>query len=392
MLTDSPLRIRFRSLFDSEGGQFLERAVMTIKDGSVHGIEQSDDAWEQYEIDHGDLVALPGLVDAHDHFGIDMGDGESEAQQDPQWRTLKGVKNAKAMLASGITTLRSAGERHGLGLHMRKAIEAGWCVGPTAVLSGTPICSTGGHGWFVGIEADGADAVRAAVRQNVKQGCEMIKMIVTGGVTTPGGTLVRTCFTEAEVHAGIEEAHLAEKRIGLHCYGGEPASWAIAAGVDNIEHGTFLDDNQLSDMAAKEIFLVATTSVMKAASRDEQVAPFMRERFGYVAQHYVELLGRAKAAGVQVAVGCDTHHASLAEEVETLLTSGYTPSQALQAATIVGARSCGRGDAVGSLVPGKAADFVVVDGDPNSDPVHALSNVIAVYKAGEAQPVGGVGG
>jgi len=136
--------------------------------------------------------------------------GETEAMQDPQWRILKGVKNARAMLASGITTLRSAGEKHNLGHYLRRAIEAGWVPGPRLVLSGAPICSTGGHAWFLGVEADGPDGVRAAVRKNIKDGAEMVKMIITGGVTTPGGSLIRTCFTQPEIRAAVEEKRAVE--------------------------------------------------------------------------------------------------------------------------------------------------------------------------------------
>jgi imidazolonepropionase-like amidohydrolase len=118
----------------------------------------------------------------------------------------------------------------------------------------------------------------------------MIKMIITGGVTTPGGTLVRTCFTEPEIQAAVEEAHLAGRRIGVHCYGGPAATWAIGAGVDIIEHGTFLTDEQLDSMVRHGTFLVSTTSVMRAAAEASHIAPFMRERFRQVSEEYVGML------------------------------------------------------------------------------------------------------
>lgn len=383
------MRVRCKGLFDSVAAELLDGAVLVIDDGMVTAIERDQGESSDSDADFGDAYIIPGLVDAHDHFGIDMGDGEEAADQDPQYRTLKGVKNARLMVESGITTLRSAGERHGLGNHMRRAIAKGWCIGPRSILSGVPICSTGGHGWFLGIEADGPDAVRAAVRGNVKNGCDMIKMIITGGVTTPGGTLVRTCFTQPEIEAAVSETHLAEKRIGVHCYGGPAATWAIEAGVDNIEHGTFLDNDQLEAMASRGTLLVATTSVMKAAADDISVAPFMRDRFREVSVEYVALLKRAKAAGVRIAVGCDTHHASLAEEVETLLEAGFTTAEALQAATLTGAYAAGVGGQVGSLSVGKHADFVVVDIDPIEDLPKALRSIRAVYKDGILQAGGG---
>jgi imidazolonepropionase-like amidohydrolase len=375
-------------LFDGRVDEPIQHATLVLEGELVREVlggwrgSESDNA-----LDLKALAVLPGLVDGHDHFGIDMGDGEPEAMQDPQWRAIKGVKNARAMLASGITTLRNAGEKHGLGFQIRRAIELGWIPGPRVVLSGTPISSTGGHGWFVGVEADGPDAVRAAVRQNVKDGADMIKMIVTGGVTTPGGTLIRVCFTEPEIRAAVEETHLAGKRIGVHCYGGPAATWAIEAGVDSIEHGTYLTDEQLDAMVERGTRLVCTSSVMRAAGASPQVVGFMRDRFRQVSEDYVALMARVRERAIPVAIGCDTHHASMAEELQTLLEAGYSSAQALRAATFGGATLCGWEDRVGTLEPGKLADFIAVEGDLMADPSVALTRVRAVFKGGSRQPI-----
>ena len=375
-------------VFDGRADEPIERATLVLEGELVREVVAGWPAASDGDVlDLREFAVLPGLVDGHDHFGIDMGDGEVQAMQDPQWRVLKGVKNARAMLASGITTLRNAGEKHGLGFHIRRAIDQGWIPGPRAVLSGTPISSTGGHGWFVGVEVDGPDGVRAAVRQNVKAGADMIKMIVTGGVTTPGGTLIRVCFTEPEIRAAVEETHLADKRIGVHCYGGPAAAWSIEAGVDSIEHGTYLSDEQLDAMVRRGTRLVCTSSVMRAAGASSDVVPFMRERFRQVSEDYVALMARVRSRGIPIAVGCDTHHASLAEELETLLEAGYTASEALRAATLGGAALCGMEDRIGTLEAGKLADFIAVRGDLMTDPVGALKNVRAVFKGGVRQNV-----
>ncbi|RJQ62294.1 MAG: hypothetical protein C4530_05150 [Desulfobacteraceae bacterium] len=376
-------------LFDGQGKKPCRKMTLVIENQRVKGIETG---WKGSEsrpdaeiLNLRSLSVLPGLIDGHDHLGIDMGDGESEGMQDPQWRLLKGVKNARAMLASGITTLRNAGEKHNLAHHVRRAIEAAWIQGPRLIVSGTPICSTGGHGWFLGIEADGPEPVRTAVRINLKTGVDMIKMIITGGVTTPGGTLVRTCFTEPEIRAAVEEAHLAARRIGVHCYGGPAATWAIDAGVDIIEHGTFLTDDQLDAMACRGTFLVCTSGVMRAAAEAEHVATFMRKRFRQVSEEYVGLLRRARSRNIRIAVGCDTNHGCLAEEVQTLLEAGYTPIEAIKSASLGGAELCGRDSELGTLEPGKLADFIAVEGDFIQTPTEALKNVRAVFKAGVQQ-------
>jgi len=378
-------------ILTGQGDEPIHKATLIVEGERVRGVESgwhgNDKKTDTEVLDLRNLSILPGLVDGHDHLDIDMGDGEAEAMEDPQWRVLKAVKNARAMLASGITTLRSAGEKHNLGRYLRRAIEVGWVPGPRLVLSGSPICSTGGHGWFLGLEADGPDAVRAAVRTTIKAGAEMVKMIITGGVTTPGSALVRTCFTEPEIRAAAEEAHLADRRIGVHCYGGPAATWAVEAGVDIIEHGTFLTDEHLDAMSRCGTFLVSTSSVMRAAADASHVTLFMRKRFRQVSEEYVGLLRRAKLRGIRLAVGCDTHHASLAEEVETLVDASYTPIEAIKAATAGGAELCGKDKDVGTLEPDKLADFIAVEGDFMQSPTTALRNVRAVFKGGVQQNI-----
>jgi imidazolonepropionase-like amidohydrolase len=215
----------------------------------------------------------------------------------------------------------------------------------------------------------------------------MIKMIITGGVTTPGSTLVRTCFTESEIRTAIEQAHLADRRIGVHCYGGPAATWAIEAEVDIIEHGTFLTDEQLDGMVRHGTFLVSTTSVMRAAAEAPHVAPFMRKRFRQVSEEYVSILRKAKSQKIRLAVGCDTHHASIAEEIETLIEAGYNPIEAFSVATLGGAQLCGKDNELGTLEPGKLADFIAVEGNPLQTPTIALRKIKAVFKGGVQQAI-----
>ncbi|MHB1162192.1 MAG: metal-dependent hydrolase family protein [Chloroflexota bacterium] len=370
-------------LIDGTGADPVENVVVEIDGEEIRSIRPAT-ASDRDVLDWSGYSVLPGLVDCHDHLTINMGDGEAEAQQPAAWRALKGAANAHAMLRAGITLLRSASERYNLGATVAQAVEQGLIPGPRMVLSGVCISATGGHGWFLGIEADGPDAVRRAVREQVKIGTQFVKMIVSGGVTTPGGTLVRSCFAYPEIEAAVEEAHRGGRPITVHAYGGQAASDSIRAGVDAIDHGTYLTDADLELMAERGTYLVSTVSVMRAASKASHVRPFMRERFGRVAKDYLATLARARARGIKLVVGCDTNHASVADEAEALVDAGYTPMEAIHASTAAGAEFCGLGDRVGRLVLGQLADMIAVEGDPLAD-IRALKRVAGVVKGGVLQ-------
>ena len=285
------------------------------------------------------------------------------------------------MLRSGITTLRCPGETGDLAYTIRRGLEEGLIHGPRLVVAGTTITATGGHGWFIGIEADGPDAVRAAVRKQVKEGADFIKTIITGGATTVGSNLSGGCMTEEEIDAAIDEAHRQGKWITAHAYGGAIASHAIRSGIDCIEHGTFLTDDDLDEMARRGTYLVSTAGVMRAASDPTKVRPFMARQFAMVADAYVETLGRVRERGIKVVVGNDTHHAHLDDELEILCMAGYTPAEALIAATARGAELCQLEDEIGTIEPGKWADFIAVRGNPVED-IAAIRNVELVMQKG----------
>ncbi|HEX9016410.1 MAG TPA: amidohydrolase family protein [Chloroflexota bacterium] len=376
------MKVLCGQLIDGTGAA-LRDVVLEIDEASVVGVRGEVEG-EPDLVDWSEFTVLPGLVDCHDHLTINMGDGEVEARQSDAWRAIKGAANARTMLKSGITLLRSASEKHNLGAPLREAIDSGVIPGPRLALAGECIVATGGHGWFLGIESDGVEAVRHAVRQQLKAGVDFVKMIVSGGVTTPGGTLVRSCFTYPEIEAAVDEAHRGGKPITVHAYGGEAASDSIRAGVDAIDHGTYLTDADLDTMADKGTWLVSTVSVMRAASEAPHVRPFMRERFKKVADDYIATLERARSRGLKVVVGCDTHHASVAEEISALVDAGYSPMEAIIAGTARGAEFCQVGDRIGKLLPRYQADLIAVRGDPLAD-IRALGRVAAVVKAGVTQ-------
>lgn len=384
-------------LFDGVRRSLMENPSIIVEDGTI--VEISDSPLNR-EVDNsvnlGDVTFLPGLIDGHDHLAIDMGDGTEEAEAPLAWRALKAARNLEAMLRSGITTLRCPGETFDLGFIVQRALHAGIVRGPNLILAGQPITATGGHGWFLAREADGPVAVRTAVRAQAKAGADFIKIIITGGATTLGSHLSAGCMTEQEIDAAIDEAHRLGKPIAAHAYGGRVATHAIQAGIDSIEHGTFLTDDDLDQMAQRGTFLVSTAGVMRAGGDPTRVRPFMAHQFARVNEAYVQLLRRARERDIRVVVGNDTHHAHLDDELAILCEAGYTPTEALTAATSRAAELCQIADITGSIEVGKSADIIAVRGNPLED-ITVIREVVLVMKRGvveideHSETIGGEG-
>ncbi len=227
--------------------------------------------WREYTV-------MPGLIDCHDHLGLECGT-EEEQVREPDFKTaLRGVKNARALLEAGITTLRSLGEKNFMDIHWKKAIEAGWIVGPRLINCCQVITKTGGHGAGLGLEADGVDAIRAAVRTQVKAGADYIKLMMTGGISSPNSDPRAAEYSEAEIVAAIEEAHRCQRKIAAHAHGGPAIISAVRAGLDSIEHGVYLSAEELKLMAQKGTFLVVTYGVMGAAIDIPETPAYMKKK------------------------------------------------------------------------------------------------------------------
>ena len=209
-----------------------------------------------------DATLLPGLIDCHVHL-FHQGDADPPRRfvGEPEALTMaRGVANARATLEAGFTTVRVTGSPGALDLILDRAIREGFAMGPRIVGAGQTICITGGHGHLHGLEADGPEGVRRAVRLNLKRGAGVIKMTVTAGIATPGRRLPGTPqFQEAEIRAAVEEAEQAGVKVCVHAQGTTGIRRALAAGVHSIEHGYFLgDETSLAEMRARGIFLVPT--------------------------------------------------------------------------------------------------------------------------------------
>lgn len=366
-----------------------EEKAIVIRDGRIVEVRPRDDVEpgpEREVVDWGTWTVMPGLIDSHDHLGFDVGDEEAQAHEPDFVNCLRGVRNAKTVLEAGITTLRVVGEKKFMDIYWKRAIADGWMVGPRLVVAGHAISKTGGHGWYLCQEADGADGFIKAVRQQKRSGADLIKIMITGGVSTAGSDPTASDLSEEEIIAAIEEAHRCQIKIAAHAHGGTGVRTAIERGLDSIEHGAYLSEEDLMLMAKKGTFLVVTYGVMVKGAILPHVPEFMKKKCAEATEHYLGTLSLAKKHGVNVAFGGDTYHADPKLEMEGLVKAGFTPEEALKAGTIQAARLLGLESEIGSIESGKWADLIAVEGDPVED-VNAVGNIAAVMKGGRLEYV-----
>ncbi len=362
--------------------------VIRVDEGKITGIGPAKDFkgtlgdW----VDWSDFTVVPGYVDAHDHFHVMMGDTEAQGHLPDQEQILTGVRNARVMLQGGITTVRELCSPRGIDRFLRAAIEDGRIFGPRIVTSGAGIMRTGGHFWYVGMEADGPLAWRAAVRQQVKNRVDCIKIFITGGVADRDSVPQNVDVSREEIAAAIEEAHRLRRKVSAHLYGGIGADWALDAGLDIVEHGAYFTEDQLKRMSELGTWLVSTAGVMSMGAVEPGVPEEFALKFTATAKKYPETLRTARELGVKVALGTDLRHGRLDVEMKCLVEAGYTPLEAIKAATLSGAQVVGLQDEVGSIEVGKLADLAVIDGDPLED-IKCTGNVKYVVKGGQVYSV-----
>jgi imidazolonepropionase-like amidohydrolase len=290
---------------------------------------------------------------------------------------------------AGITTVRAAGSRDFLDVDTRDAIQAGVLVGPRVLASGRGLTTTGGHyhNWCA-VEVDGVDAVRREVRAHVKRGVDSIKLMLSPGVATQGADVNSEQFSQEEVTAAVQEAHKAGRPVLSHAIGIGGIRNGVAAGVDSIDHGHYLDEEQAVQMKAKGIYLVPTFAPTYYYVHKRKAEPWRIARAEGVEPLHDRSFRMALAVGVPVAMGSDCGAQSRmpngenALELELMVAHGMTAMAAIVAATQEAARLTRILDRVGTLEPGKQADLIVVDGSPVDDIRLLQTAVRMVVQAG----------
>lgn len=388
-------------VLDVKTGKLLLDQTLVIEDGKVVSVEASAEAKapaDALRIDLPNATILPGLIDAHTHLTSDPRFGYEELGISVPRETLIGAKNARITLQAGFTTVRNVGASGYSDVALRDAINAGDVPGPRMLVSGPPLGITGGHcdnnllpseyhATGDGV-ADGIAGVQHKVRENIKYGSDLIKICATGGVLSKGDDPQASQYTLEEMKAIVADAHRLGRKVAAHAHGAQGILWASEAGVDSIEHGSYIDDAGIAEMKKNGTYLVPTLYLgdwflENAASL--HVPDFYLVKAKAVMAVARKNISHAFVSGVKVAFGTDAAvypHGLNAHEFAVMVKLGLTPLQAIQAATVDAADLLGWSGRVGSLEPGAWADIVAVDGDPLKD-VTTLEHVKFVMKGGE---------
>ena len=388
-------------LLDVKTGKMLADQTLVIEDGRIVSMAGSAEAkipTDAVRIDLPNATVLPGLIDAHTHLTSEPRFGYDRLAISVPREALIGAKNARVTLLAGFTTARNVGARGFTDVALRDAINAGDVPGPRLLVSGPPLSITGGHcdNNMLPSEyhatsdgaADGVAAVQHKVRENIKYGADLIKVCATGGVLSLGDNPQHSQYTVEEMKALVADAHRLGRKVAAHAHGAEGIRWAAEAGVDSIEHGSYIDDAGIAAMKEHGTYLVPTLYLgdwmMENAEQTHMPPPLMakaREVIPAARQN----IAHAFTSGVKVAFGTDAAvypHGLNGREFAVMVKLGLTPLQAIQAATVNAADLLGWSGKVGSLEPGAWADVVAVDGDPVKD-VTTLERVKFVMKGGE---------
>jgi imidazolonepropionase-like amidohydrolase len=403
------LIVTAQRLIDGTGRPPVIDAAVVIASGKIEAVGRQEELGSRLDgalrLDFDDATVLPGMIDCHTHLVL-WGDARipfASIQQEPDERLLlRAACNARLALESGVTTLADFGGRGTLTFALRDGIERGYVDGPRLILSGRPITATGGHCWYFGGEADGPDNLRCLVRELVKQGADIIKVMTTGGGTV-GTDPYRAYFTLNELQCIVEEAHRAGKIAAAHCSGLSGLVMAIDAGFDVLVHATFVDldgSYQFDEVTAERIvasgaFVNPTMHVTRAriwAYRQRQSSLSEQEktaltRFESSYAVRVDYVRRLHQMGAKLVAGSDAgwgdyRFGDYYLELDAFTDAGLTPMNAIVAGTSRAAECLRVANRVGTVEPGKDADLLIVAGDPLVD-LKALSNVVAVFQNGQ---------
>jgi imidazolonepropionase-like amidohydrolase len=396
-------------MFDGKSEALTKPGLLVVTDGKIAGVGAGAAIPAGAEvIDLGDATILPGFIDAHTHLTMMHSDDYKQNELDQLQKTiaeraLDASANARVTLMAGITTVRDVGSSDYLDVGLRNAIRDRVVPGPRMLVTVHALGATGGHcdgedGYRAGLFGhesgpldgviNGPEQARYAVRLDHKYGADIIKVCATGGVLSLTDDVDTPQLTQDELNAIVDEAHSLRRKTAAHAHGAEGAKRAIRAGIDSIEHGTFLDDEALDMMKQHGTYLVPT--LMAPHGIQEQIdqgtyipPPILAKAKAAIAAGR-QTFQKALAKGVKIGLGTDAAvyaHGRNTEEFHLMVDLGMKPIDALRAGTSADAELLGLADKIGTLDAGKLADLVAVPGDPVEN-IRQTEHVFFVMKEG----------
>src|SRR6266498_197631 len=409
---DQSIALKAARLFDGKSNAFVQNAVVVVQGDKIVDAGSNLPIPSGAEIiDLGDATLSPGFMDGHTHLTLDFSGNYNERRLkevdlNVSEQAIFATRYARATVEAGFTTVRDLGSRfvashEFVDVALRNSINKGLIVGPRMLVAAKGIGATGGHfdptngfrDFLFGREPDytdgianGPDEIRKAVRFEVKNGADVIKAAVSGGVLSLTDEVDTPQLTPAEMAAVVDESHRLRKKVAVHCHGHQAARQAIEAGVDSIEHGSFVKPETLTRMKNKGVFLTPTLMATEwIMSKLENYPAALQAKAKAAAASRSDMFRNAVKLGVRISFGTDAAvfpHGQNAKEFKLMVDLGMTPIDALKSATANDAELLGIAQKVGTLEKGKLADVVGMPGDPTAD-VAATERVFFVMKEGK---------
>jgi len=403
------IALKAARIFDGKSDRIETGGVVLVEDEEIAacGSDLRIPAGVE-RIELGDVTLCPGFIDAHTHLTVGAKSYNEffidRFRQHVAEKAYQAAVNARVTLEGGFTTVRDVGCLYPgsfIDVSLRNAIAKGQLPGPRMLVAINLIGATGGHSdrdaglhfHATGRESDYTDGIadspadlRKAVRFNVKYGADVIKFCASGGVMSLADEVDTPQLTLDEMTAVVDEAHRLRKRVAVHCHGDSAARDATEAGVDSIEHGTFIRDETLEAMKARGVYLVPTLLVQHQLGRGlDRLPPELAVKARQAVEAAPALVRRALEIGVKIALGTDSgvcRHGINAREMGLLVNAGMSPIAALKSATSVNAELLGLDSKIGTLEAGKRADIIALPGDPGQD-IRVTEKVMFVMKDGK---------
>lgn len=382
-MTSKPTILKAKFVWNGLHEKAIQDGAILIENGMIRSVGPAveiSSASDADVIDFANATLLPGMIDSHTHLSMDgsIPDYLDHMTDSIAVLTLRATAMMRKDLVAGITTCRCLGDKEFLDVACRNAVDNGEVDGPRLLVATKGIRSPEGHG-FVGYPFKGVDQIGDAVRENIRRGADLIKIYITG--TLKGSGDLPAYLSREEIKTAIDESHRAGKPVASHCVGGIGLDWAIELGLDTLEHAYQITRTQVEELVKSKTALVLTPGAVLSEQRVMNLPKNLIDGHFRERDRMFEAMASTVNAKISFAVGTDGMHGELAEDILYLSALGASNLEALQAATLNGAKVCGIENETGTLQRGRYADILAVEGNPLTD-LRALKKVIAVLKKG----------